>query len=350
MLNIIKKWFLYLYKLYNKNNFSWSDTLILFFGSILIIFAVYTSVAIPLQPTLQRGIFLLLLVPLVVIFYPSKPIWRVMDYIVMILNIVPLLYLLLNWEALAYRSLFEPTIMEYIFGFAITIGVLEMTRRVVGWPLFIVALIFILYARFGNVLPSPFTHRGYAVGRLVVNQYLTHEGIFSSLLGIVATVVAPFILFGSLLQFTGLADLFIDISSKIGKFKGGPAKMALIASTLFGTISGSSTSNVLTTGTTTIPLMKKAGYSSIFAGAVEAASSCGGQLIPPIMGATAFLIAYLTGIPYITIAIAAVIPSIFYVVGIFFCIDLEARRLSLEGIKQTGKESNFMGILKGCIF
>jgi TRAP transporter 4TM/12TM fusion protein len=304
---------------------------ILIVGTILLVFTLYTSATIPLHPTIQRGLFLQAIIALGVLLHPlPRRLWA-LDALLIGGAMVSIGYLTLNWEALAYRANFEPVLIEYLLGFLIVGVVLEVTRRAVGSPLTFVAVAAILYARFGAYLPEPFTHKGYSLGRLVVSQYLTHEGLFGSILGVAATLVAMFILFGCLLQFAGVADLFMQLAARLslGAY-GGPAKLAVTSSALFGTISGSSTANVVTTGMVTIPLMKRVGYRPEFAGAVEAVASTGGQIMPPVMGVAAFLMAEITGIPYITIAIAAVVPALLYYTSLFVEVDLEARRLGLR--------------------
>lgn len=306
--------------------------IVLLVGLVLAGFTLYTSATTPLQPTLQRGVFLLILIVLTPLKFPSRS--KLFDYALIVIGVIPVLYLILNWEELAYRAQYEPAVHEYLFGFAVILVVLELTRRTAGLPLSIVAAVAILYARFGNYLPDQFAHRGYSVERLLANQYLTHEGLFGSILGTAATIITAFVLFGCFLQFCGVADLLMAVSVKLTRgTHGGPAKLAVIASALFGTISGSSSSNVVTTGTTTIPLMKRAGYAPSFAGAVEAVASTGGQIMPPVMGVAAFLMAEVTGIPYITIAIAAALPALLYYAAVFFEVDLEARRLSLKNVE-----------------
>ena len=323
------------------------STVVLFLlGTLLLGFTVYTSATTPLQPTLQRGIFLLIITPICLLLYPSRPRLRFLDYGLLIAGITSMGFLVVNWESLAYRAQFEPSPHEYVLGFMLVIVILELTRRVVGWPLPAIALAAILYARFGNYLPAVLSHKGYSLSRLVANQYLTHEGILSSVLGIAATLIVMFVLFGCVLQNTGLASLFLDFSAKVtGRSRGGPAQMAVIGSALFGTMSGSSTSNVLTTGTTTIPLMKKAGYKPHFAGAVEAVASCGGQIMPPVMGAAAFLMSYVTGIPYIRIIVAAALPAVLYFTAIFIEVELEARRLFLKPLSTKVQQISTRAII-----
>jgi TRAP transporter 4TM/12TM fusion protein len=305
-------------------------------GSALLIFTVYVSATIPWHPTIHRGLFLLAIIALGVLGRPLPPKFRVVDAAILACAAMSIGYLTWNWEELAYRANFEPVLHEYVFAFMAIAVVLEITRRTVGLPLALVAIAAILYARFGAVFPEPLTHKGYSVGRLVVSQYLTHEGLFGSLLGVASTLVAAFVLFGCLAQHVGVADFFMKLSAKFtfGAF-GGPGKLEVISSALFGTISGSSTANVVATGTT-IPLMIKAGFRPAFAAAVEAVSSTGGQIMPPVMGVAAFLMAEVTGIPYATIALAAVIPAVLYYICVYIEVDLEARRLRLQNISVEG--------------
>ena len=326
---------------------STTERCILALGFLLLLFTVYTSATIPLHPTIHRGIFLLVIVALGVFLRPLPPTLRILDAVVLLSASLSIGYLTWNWESLAYRANFEPVFHEYLFAFMVVGVVLELTRRTVGLPLALVAVSAIVYARFGALFPEPLTHKGYDVARLVVSQYLTHEGLFGPLLGVASTLVVVFVLFGCLVQHVGVVDFFMRLSAKMtfGTF-GGPGKLEVISSALFGTISGSSTANVVATGTTTIPLMLKAGFRPTFAAAVEAVSSTGGQIMPPVMGVAAFLMAEVTGIPYATIAVAAVIPAVLYYVCVYIEVDLEARRLKLLNIREEGKEMSAWDVVK----
>jgi TRAP transporter 4TM/12TM fusion protein len=307
-----------------------ANSAILLVGAALIGFSIYTAATIPLQPTIHRGLFLLGVIYLALLIYPLRGLWRLLDITIAAAATASLGYLVINWEALAYRSAFEPEWHEYVLG-ALALGsVIEATRRAAGLSLAILGTLALLYALFGNYVPEPFTHRGFSFARVVTSQYLTHEGLFGAEVGVATTLVAAFLVFGALIQQTGVADLFMRLASRftLGAF-GGPGKVEVVSSALMGTVSGSSTANVVSTGTTTIPLMKKAGFSPTFAAAVEAASSTGGQIMPPVMGVAAFVMAEVTGIPYATIALAAVIPAILYYVCVYVAVDLEARRLGL---------------------
>ena len=225
------------------------------------------------------------------------------------------------------------TTPDVIMGVIGVLLVIEATRRVVGIPMVVVVLVFIAYAFAGPYMPGVLAHRGLTPEQLIGHLYFTTEGIFGIPLGVSSTFIFLFILFGAYLESTGLGKFFIDIANALaGWARGGPAKVAVISSAFMGTVSGSSVANVAGTGSFTIPMMKKLGYRKEFAGAVEAASSTGGQLMPPVMGAAAFLMAEFVGVPYIDIVAAAVIPAILYFAGVLLGVHLEARFSNLKGI------------------
>jgi TRAP transporter 4TM/12TM fusion protein len=211
--------------------------------------------------------------------------------------------------------------------------VLEAGRRVVGFPIVTIAIAFTLYARFGSNIKGIFRHRGYSTSRIITHLFYTVEGIIGTPIAVCSTFIFLFILFGAFLEKTGIGQFFIDLANALaGWSAGGPAKVAVLSSALLGTVSGSSVANTVSTGSFTIPLMKSLGYAPEFAGAVEAASSTGGQIMPPIMGAAAFMISEAVGIPYLTVAAAAVVPAILYFTGIWIMVHLEAKRLGLKGL------------------
>lgn len=211
--------------------------------------------------------------------------------------------------------------------------IIEATRRAVGNILVVVAAVFILYTFVGQYIPGLFGHMGFSVKRIITHLYLTTEGIFGITTGVSATYVYLFILFAAFLSKSGMGAFFNDFAIAFaGRRRGGPAKVAVLASGLMGTISGSAASNVVTTGTFTIPLMKKLGYSPRFAGAVESAASTGGQIMPPIMGAAAFIISETLGIPYIQVVKAAVLPALFYYFAIWMAVELRARKDNLQAL------------------
>jgi TRAP transporter 4TM/12TM fusion protein len=222
----------------------------------------------------------------------------------------------------------------YVGGIAILL-VLEAARRVVGLPIAIIASLFLLYTYFGPHMPGFLEHRGSGVTRIIGHTYYTLEGILGTPLAVSSTFIFLFVLFGAFLEKTGVGEYFNDLSLVIaGRRIGGPAKVAVFSSALQGTISGSSVANVVTSGAFTIPMMKRLGYRPEFAGAVEASSSTGGQIMPPIMGAAAFLMAEFIGVPYMEIVKAAALPALLYFTGIWIITHFEAKRLGLRGLSK----------------
>ena len=223
--------------------------------------------------------------------------------------------------------------LDMYVGILAIILIIEACRRVVGVPIVVIACVFILYARFGAYMPGFLRHRGYSVKRIVTHLFYTTEGIIGTPIGACSTFIFLFIMFGAFLEKTGIGEFFIDIANALaGWAAGGPAKVAVLSSALQGTVSGSSVANTVSTGSFTIPLMKSLGYKPEFAAAVEAAASTGGQIMPPIMGAAAFLISEAVGINYLEVAKAAIVPAILYFSGIWIMVHFEAKRLGLMGI------------------
>ena len=254
------------------------------------------------------------------------------DWVLAALSVTVVVYLFLNYKQLVMRG-GSPTPMDVVMGCIAILLVIEAARRVVGLPLVIVACVFIAYAFFGPYLPGMLGHRGYNIKRVASQMYITLEGILGTPMSVATTFVFAFVVFGCFLEATGGAKQFIDLAfSLTGKYVGGPAKTAVVASGLLGTISGSSLANVVTTGSFTIPLMKKTGYKASFAGGVESSASSAGQIMPPVMGAAAFIMAETTGIPYLRICAAAAVPAVLYYLAVFLSVDLEARRTGLKGL------------------
>ncbi len=263
----------------------------------------------------------------------TKPTWW--DILMMLLVIVSTVYTIWNVTPLALRGGVANT-TDIIIGTITCLLVLEATRRVLGSNLVILAMVFLLYAYFGRYMPGVFSHRGYSFQRIIHNMYLTSQGIYGLPVGVSSTYLVIFVILGSVLDKSGLGTLFNDVSLALGgRLVGGPAKVSVIASALMGTINGSAATNVATTGAFTIPLMKRVGYKPHFAGAVEAAASTGGQIMPPIMGTCAFIMAEYLGVPYLSIAAAAVIPALLYFMGVFFQIDLRSRKNGLTGLDKS---------------
>ncbi|MFV9510644.1 TRAP transporter permease [Tepidibacillus sp. LV47] len=223
--------------------------------------------------------------------------------------------------------------LDFVMGLIAILLVVEASRRVVGIPITVIALFFLIYAKFGNYFPSFLSFRGLSYERIVSHMYYTLDGILGTPLQVSAKFIFLFLLFGAFLEKTGVGQYFNDLALLIaGKRVGGPAKVAVFSSALQGTISGSSVANVVTSGSFTIPMMRKLGYRKEFAGAVEAAASTGGQIMPPIMGAAAFLMAEFIGMSYWDIAKAAAVPAILYFTGIWIMVHFEAKRTGLRGL------------------
>lgn len=243
-------------------------------------------------------------------------------------------YLIIEMDALVYRVGVAPTTLDLIVSSILILVVLEITRRTTGLILPALAIAFIIYAHFGKYLPGFLGHRGYSWDRIL--SYLSSlDAIFSVPIGASASFVFLFILFGSFLSGTGGSKFFIDFAiGATGARRGGPAKAAVLSSALFGSVSGNSVANVVSTGVFTIPLMKKIGYPSRYAGAVEAVASTGGQIMPPILGSAAFIMAQLIGAPYLDIVAASIIPALLYFTTVFLMIDFQAAKLGLKGMSK----------------
>jgi len=235
--------------------------------------------------------------------------------------------------------------LDMIVGTLLVLMVIDASRRISGWPLTILATIFIIYGLFGKNLPGIFAHRGYEWKSLVNQFFVSTDGIYGTSVGVSSSYIFLFILFGEVMNKSGMGKFFNDIALALaGSSKGGPAKVAVIASGFLGSINGSAIANVVTTGTFTIPLMKKVGYSREFAGSVEATASVGGQLLPPVMGAAAFIMAEMVGIKYSQIIVHAAIPALLYYIGILIQVHLRAVKEGLIGIPKEDcpKASNVM--------
>ncbi len=242
------------------------------------------------------------------------------------------MYIVINFQSLVRRS-GNNTTLDVIIGIIGILILFESCRRIVGLPIMTIASVFVIYAFVGKYLPGFLHHRGYSLQRVVCHLFYNTEGIMGTPIGACSTFIFLFILFGALLEKTGIGQFFIDVCNAIaGGASGGPAKVAVLSSALLGTVSGSSVSNTVGSGSFTIPMMKRLGYKGEFAGAVEASASTGGQLMPPIMGAAAFLMSESLGLPYITIVKAAIIPAVLYFTGIFITVHLEAKKLGLKGM------------------
>lgn len=305
------------------------------------LFQIYTGFFGLFDAMIQRAVHLAFGISLVYLLCPTKRNWirggsvHPLDLGLAILATIPPLYILLNYHDLVLRAgTVTPT--DVAVGILGIVMVIEAARRIVGLPIVIVVLCFIAYGFLGPYMPGPIAHRGLTLNQMVGHLFFTTEGVFGIPLGVSASFIFLFILFGAYLEKTGLGQFFIDIANAVaGWASGGPAKVAVISSALEGTISGSSVANVVGSGSFTIPMMKRLGYHKDFAGAVEAAASTGGQIMPPVMGAAAFLMAEFVGIPYMEVVKAAVIPAILYFLGVFLGVHFEAKRNDLKGTPRS---------------
>src|ERR671919_1112372 len=241
-------------------------------------------------------------------------------------------YFLLFYAELATRPGI-PTLRDIIIASAGIVLLLEATRRAVGLPMMILALIFLAYIMLGRYLPDVIAHKGASWERMLSHQWLTTEGVFGVALGVSVSFIFVYVLFGALLDRAGAGNYMMQVSfAMLGHLRGGPAKVAVVSSGLNGLISGSSVSNVVSGGIFTIPLMSKAGYGGVKAGAIETASSVNGQIMPPVMGAAAFLMVEYVGIPYTDIVKHALLPAVLSYIGLFYIVHLEAVKLGMNAI------------------
>lgn len=303
------------------------------------LFHLYTAGFGVLGDLNQRAVHLMFAFALTFLAYAASPRGRqrpsVLDVLLALAGIASCGYLLIEYTYVVSRELYITPIrpVEWVLSIVTVLLVLEAARRTNGWPLPIVATSFLAYGFLGPYMPGMLRHQGIPLHKLVDQLYLTVEGIFGIAIAVSATFVFLFILFGAFLEKSGTGEFFIDLSkATVGHMRGGPAKMAVVASGMFGTISGSAVANVVTTGTFTIPLMKRLGYSKDFAGAVEAVASTGGQIMPPVMGAAAFVLAEFTGTPYLQVCVYAAIPAILYYLAVGIMVHFEACKVGIRGL------------------
>ncbi len=261
----------------------------------------------------------------------NKPGW--LDWPLAVLGTAFSGYLVYFFDDIFITNIGFPQSLDYLMGGVAVMLVIEGARRTMGESLSIIGVLALLYAMFGPHLPGVLAHRGYDIIRLVEHLYLGTEGIYGIAIGVVATYVFHFVLFGVLAQASGLGQLFIELATLMaGRYAGGPAKVSVVSSGFFGMISGSPVANTVTTGAFTIPMMKRYGFSGRFSAATEAAASCGGQITPPIMGASAFVMSEMLGVPYNELILIAVVPALFHYLATLCMVHFEARRLNLKGM------------------
>jgi TRAP transporter 4TM/12TM fusion protein len=296
------------------------------------LYHMYVAAFGPPEAIIFRGTHLLFALTLVFLLYPSRPgrpAWRTLDLLLLALGFGCVLHIFLNYDYFINRIIYidDLTASDTFFAVVSVVVVLEATRRVIGLALPITALAFLVYA-------VGFTHVRLPV--LLEQLYLSTEGIFGSTLGVSASYVMLFVLFGAFMEKSGTGQLFMDFAlSLMGHTAGGPGKVSVISSSLFGTVSGSAVANVMVDGPITIPLMKKTGFRPPFAAAVEAVASTGGQLMPPVMGAAAFVMAEFLSVPYAQVALWAVVPSVLYYIAVFSAVHFEALRHGLRGVPRS---------------
>lgn len=314
---------------------------IIIIGSIILsIFHLYTAGFGLLPPMQQRVFHLGMVLFLVFLVFPAtsknrkgKVPWY--DIVLAIAAFASNLYIFFVYDIVAYRFDISISFANYLIGIIALLLLIEGARRAVGKELVILCIVSIVYMLFGEYFPGFLRHRGMSLSRLVEYMAWSTDGPYGIVLQVSATYIFTFVYFGVLIAKTGIGDLFNDIAvAAFGRTRGGGAKVAVVSSGLMGTISGIAVANVATTGTFTIPLMRKVGYSPSFAAGVEAVSSTGGQLMPPIMGASAFIMAGILGIPYSSVIFAAFIPAVFYYFALFLAVDLRAIAIGLKGLKK----------------
>ena len=296
------------------------------------LYHMYVAAFGPPDAIVFRGTHLLFALTLVFLLYPTRPrgaAWRLVDAALLALGFGFVLHILGNLDYFNNRIIYIDTLTRWdrFFAVAAVAIVLEATRRVIGWALPLTALAFLAYA-------AGFTHVTLDV--LLEQLYLSTEGIFGSTLGVSASYVMLFVLFGAFMEKSGTGQLFMDFAMSItGHTAGGPGKVSVVSSSLFGTVSGSAVANVMVDGPITIPLMKRTGFRAPFAAAVEAVASTGGQIMPPVMGAAAFVMAEFLAVPYAQVALWAAIPALLYYVAVFFAVHFEAKRFKLAGVPKS---------------
>jgi TRAP transporter 4TM/12TM fusion protein len=325
-------------------------------GVFITLLIFYTAYAGAFQLRIQRGTLLMIMLPLIFLRYPVRPKAsldkiRWWDILLAVLAAAAFAWVLIDHERMITRMKYADPVVtpDYIFGMMAIFCVLEATRRTLGLVLVITTVVFIGYAFAGPHIPGIMGHPGTSFRNFIIQIYLTEEGLFNIMTGIAATFLFTFVAFGTFLKWSGVDKYYMNLCLALaGKARGGPAKVAVISSALMGTITGSTMSNVATTGALTIPMMKDIGYGPHEAAAIETASSTGGALAPPMMGAGVFIMSELTGIPLITILKYSVAPAILYFASIYAFVEIMARKYGLKGLPQD-QIPNLKSVLAKCV-
>ena len=312
----------------------WEQWLFDALAIFLVLFYSYSAVLEPAATQYHRGIYVIITYVLVFLLYQSKSILgRIIDYLLMLASVGSMGYWILNFEVINYRAGAETEIDQAIAMVGVLIG-MEVARRVVGGIFIIIGSIMLLYGVYGAYAPELISHAGDTFPDLCTSIFYKSDGVFGIMANVLATYILLFVIFGSFLKKSGAQRFFIDYPlAAVGHKIGGPAKVSVIASGLFGSISGSAIANTVSTGAFTIPMMKKAGFRPHVAGGIEPAASIGGMFMPPIMGAGGFIMAELTGVPYSQIMLVAIFPALMYFFSVFVMVHYEAKRHNIVGEK-----------------
>ncbi|MEJ1438456.1 MAG: TRAP transporter fused permease subunit [Candidatus Sedimenticola sp. (ex Thyasira tokunagai)] len=300
----------------------------------LLLFYSYSSVVAPAATQFHRGIYVIATYILVFLLYRSKStIMRVVDYLLIVLSTATIGYWMFNFEVINYRTGAETDLDMAVAVVGVLVGV-ELARRVVGIVFVIIGAVMLLYGVYGDVMPDLISHAGDTFPQLCTSIFYKSDGVFGIMANVLATYILLFVFFGAFLNKCGAQKFFVDFPlAAVGHKVGGPAKVSVIASGLFGSISGSAIANTVSTGSFTIPMMKKAGFKPHIAGGIEPAASIGGMFMPPIMGAGGFIMAELTGVPYSQIMLVAIFPAMMYFFSVFVMVHYEAKKHNLVGEK-----------------
>ena len=310
----------------------------------LVLFYAYSAVLDPAATQYHRGIYVLVTYVLVFLLYRSASRFgRVLDYLLMVASVICIGYWILNFEAINYRAGAETELDRWIAMVGVLLGI-ELARRVVGTVFIVIGAVMLIYGVYGDYAPEIISHAGDTFPELCTSIFYRSDGVFGIMANVLATYIILFVIFGAFLEASGAQRFFIDFPlAAVGHRIGGPAKVSVIASGLFGSISGSAIANTVSTGNFTIPMMKKAGFRPHVAGGIEPAASIGGMFMPPIMGAGGFIMAELTGLPYSTIMLVAIFPALMYFFSVFVMVHYEAKRHDIRGERS---EASAVGLLK----
>ncbi|MBC15945.1 MAG: C4-dicarboxylate ABC transporter permease [Desulfovibrio sp.] len=297
----------------------------------MVLFYSWSAVFEPAATQYHRGVYVIVTYILVFMIYQSKGIFRIIDYLLMAASVVTVGYWIMNFEAINYRTGIETEVDQWMAMVGVLIGV-ELARRVVGNVFVIIGVAMLLFGMYGEQMPELVAHAGATFPELCTSIFYRSDGVFGIMANVLATYIILFVLFGAFLERCGAQRFFIDFPlAAVGHKIGGPAKVSVIASGLFGSISGSAIANTVSTGAFTIPMMKKAGFKPHVAGGIEPAASIGGMFMPPIMGAGGFIMAEMTGLPYSHIMLVAIFPAIMYFFSVFVMVHYEAKKDNVVG-------------------